>query len=158
MHLQILKNIILKSSSSGKKYNCHQVHQLYYTCLYLPWSKPLFWMVWVIEHCHSGERQWKSWLDFFPAKHARTTEISNFHESQQKQHAFINIGTFNYISEQYLTEPVIEHCHSRERQWKSWLDFFSAKHARTTLPISLTMVKSKEVTQEYMVFGLCPHI
>ena len=38
LHLQILKNILLIFSSSEKKVSCHQVHQPYYTCLYLPWS------------------------------------------------------------------------------------------------------------------------
>ena len=41
LHLQILKNIILISSSSEKKVSCHQVHQPYYTCLYLPCLKSL---------------------------------------------------------------------------------------------------------------------
>ena len=41
LHLQILKNIILISSSSEKKFSCHQVHQPYYTCLYLPW----YWLL-----------------------------------------------------------------------------------------------------------------
>ena len=36
LHLQILKNILLIFSSSEKKVSCHQVHQPYYTCLYLP--------------------------------------------------------------------------------------------------------------------------
>ena len=65
-------------------------------------------------------------------------------------------------SEQHLTEPVIERCHSIERQWKSWLDFFPQNtNARTTLPISLSMVKrivKRLPKSTYMVFGLCPHI
>ena len=64
LHLQILKNILLISSSSEKKFSCHQVHQPYYTCLYLPCLKPLIHLRNLIfgRHCRKFSICFGKWL------------------------------------------------------------------------------------------------